>query len=227
MPAANVIQLRQLLKEKMPELRLGLDELAVSKPTHAWPTRFARLDDALHGGLPKGALTELVAGQRSRGSALFLHTLLRQAAGENQIVALVDGQDSFEVTQVEADILSRLLWVRCHSAEEALKATDLLLRDRNVPVVLLDLIANPIAQVRKIPATTWFRFQRIIEQTSTICLVLTPQAMVSPAQARIVLEPCSFSLRSLDRERMELLDEIKFEVLEPRRFKETGEHNSM
>ena len=49
-----------------------------------------------------------------------------------------------------------MLWVRCAAREEALKATDLLLRDRNFPLVVLDLKLNPIKQLRKIPTSTWF-----------------------------------------------------------------------
>src|SRR6185369_11459066 len=122
------------------------------------------------------------------------------------------GQDSLDVTQIGED-LSRLLWVRCRSAGEALKAADLLLRDSNLPLVLLDLAANPLAQLRKISATTWYRFQRILEPTSTVCLVLTPRAMVSPARTRVVLHS-RFSLDVLESEPAELLRELKVEVTE-------------
>jgi hypothetical protein len=223
MPAANVIQLRQLLKEKMPALRLSLEELPSHRLNH-WPTGVPQLDQPLHGGLPKGALTEITAAQRGSGSALLRNALLTQATKERQIVALIDGHDSFDVTAVEEKILSRLIWVRCHSAEESLKAADLLLRDRNVPIVLLDLVANPSAQIRRIQATTWFRFQRIVEQSSAVCIVFTPQPMISPAQARITLAPVRFSLDALDREPEELLDELKLEVSDARRTRELNEH---
>jgi hypothetical protein len=228
MPAANVIQLRQLLKEKLPELRLSLGELFHETQNRHWPTGLRQIDDPLAGGLPKGALTEIVAERPGLGSASLIHALLRQAASENQIIALVDGQDSFDATQSEEWILSRLLWVRCHSADEALKATDLLLRDRNVPLLLLDLIANPAVQLRKIPATTWFRFQRILEPTSTVGIVLTPRAMVSPAQARITLKASSrASLDSLERERSEALNELKLDVMDARHFREATLRNSV
>jgi hypothetical protein len=219
MPAANVIQLRQLLREKMPELRLSLEELP-SQRQHHWPTGLPQIDGPLHGGLPKGALTEIVATRRGAGSALLMKALLTQAAHKKEIVALVDGHDSFDVTAVEENLLARLLWVRCHSAEESLKAADLLLRDQNVPLVLLDLIANPVMQVRRIQASTWFRFQRIAEQGSTVCVVLTPQLMVSPAQARITLPSVKFSLETLEHEPEEVLAELKPEVSDARRVRE-------
>lgn len=222
MPAANVIQLRQLLKEKMPALRLSLEELPSQRLNH-WPTGLPPIDAPLHGGLPKGALTEMIAAQRGSGSALLRNALLARAAQEKQIVALIDGNDSLDVTAMDETVLSRLIWVRCHSAEESLKAADLLLRDRNVPLVFLDLISNPVAQIRRIPATTWFRFQRIVEQSSMVCVALTPQPMISPAQARITLLPTRFSLNALERGSEELLAELNLEVSDARRSRELNE----
>jgi hypothetical protein len=221
MPTTGVIQLRQLLKEKLPQLRLGFQSLEQRK--NHWPTGLSRIDTSLEGGLPRGVLTEIVAGQPGSGSALLMTSLLQKAARENQVIALIDGGDSFDVTAVDELILSRLLWVRCRSANEALKAADLLLRDRNVPLVFLDFVANPAAQLRRIQSTIWFRFQRILEQTSTVCVVLTPLAMVGPAQVRMTLKPAAFSLDMLEREREDLLGRLQFELIDTRRFRAAGE----
>lgn len=220
MPAANIIELRQLLAERFPGLRTRADELSATKRAF-WPTRLPRLDEPLRGGFPKSALAEIVAEQRGSGSALLMAALIHRALSENKFVAVIDGHDSLDVTQLGED-LSRLLWVRCRSVEEALKAADLLLRDGNLPLVLLDLISNPATQLRKIPATTWYRFQRLIEQTSTVCVVLTPRVMVAPAKVRITLR-LRFSISALDREPQELLRELKLEVAETRRFGEDRE----
>ncbi|HEX4262939.1 MAG TPA: hypothetical protein VH597_01260 [Verrucomicrobiae bacterium] len=223
MPAANIIELRKLLAERFPGLRVRADELSAAR--HAvWPTGLPQLDEPLRGGFAKGALAEVTAEQRGSGSALLLTALIHRALRENKFVAVVDGQDSLDVTQLGED-LSRLLWVRSRSADEALKAADLLLRDGNLPVVLLDLVSNPAAQLRKIPATTWYRFQRLIEQTSAVCVVFTPRAMVAPAQARIALRS-RFSLKALEREPQELLRELKVEIAEARRFGESRELES-
>jgi len=212
----NIIQLRQLLKERFPGLRTNAEEF--SSDTRAlWPTNLPQIDDLLQGGFAKGALTEIVAERRATGSALLACSLLHQAAHAGQIVAFVDGADSLEVTQLEETILSRLLWVRCRSATEALKATDLLLRDGNVPLVLLDIVINPEKQLRAIPATTWYRLQRLIEETSTVCIVFTPRVMVSPARNRIFLRG-TFSLECLEQDQDELLDGLKLEAAEMQRF---------
>src|SRR4051812_16945199 len=110
MPAANVIQLRQLLAEKFPGLRTRADELTAA-PRGRWPIGLAQLDGPLRGGLAGGALTELVAIPGA-GGALLLTAILRRALGENRLVAVIDGSDSLDVTQL-GDELARLLWVRC------------------------------------------------------------------------------------------------------------------
>ena len=115
--------------------------------------------------------------QRTESRAAFLR----------QFAAVIDGRDSFDAAALEPSTLSRLLWIRCHTAEEAVKAGDLVLRDGNLPVVLLDLALNPVAELRKIPAPTWYRFQRIVEQSTATFIVLTPQALIAPAEVRVTL----------------------------------------
>jgi hypothetical protein len=220
MPATNIIELRQLLAERFPGLRTRAEELSAVR--HAvWATGLPQVD-VLHGGLPKGALAEIVAERHGSGSVSLMTALIHRALKENKFVAVIDGQDSLDVTQLGED-LSRLLWVRCHSIDEALKAADLLLRDGNLPLVLLDLATNPAVQLRKIPATTWYRFQRLIEQTSAICVVMSPRVMVAPAQVRVTLRS-RFSLKALEREPEESLRELKMEVTDTRR---TGEEREV
>ena len=174
------------MREKFPGLRTHADELPV-KTRNGWASGIAKLDEQLGGGFPRSAISEVIAPRRGCGSALLLLQLLRRAAATNQFAALVDGLDSFDVAAVEQNTLSHLLWIRCQNADEAIKATDLVLRDGNLPVVLLDLALNPDAQLRKIPAPTWYRFQRIVEESAATFIVLTPRAMISPAQVRVTL----------------------------------------
>ena len=212
----NIIQLRQLLKERFPGLRTNPEEFTSDTRTF-WPTGLRQIDNLLQGGFAKGALTEIVSEQRGTGSALLACSLLHQAAQAGQIVAFVDGADSLEVTELEESVLSRLLWVRCRSAAEALKATDLLLRDGNVPLVQLDIVINPEKQLRAIPATTWYRLQRLIEETSTVCIVFTPRVMVNPAHDRIFLHG-RFSLSCLEQDHDELLSKLVLEISEAHHF---------
>jgi len=220
MPPLNVIQLRQLLREKFPGLRTRADELPV-KTRANWASGIAKLDECLGGGFPKSAISEVNAPRRGCGSALLLLRLLRRAAGMNQFAALVDGRDSFDAATVEPDTLSHLLWIRCQNADEAIKATDLVLRDGNLPVVLLDLALNPDAQLRKIPAPTWYRFQRIVEESTATFIVLTPRAMISPAHVRVTLQS-RFTLDHVEADQVKLTLGLDFEVSEARSAREDG-----
>jgi hypothetical protein len=210
----DIIQLRKLLAERFPGIRTHAAEWRPHRGNFR-PTGLAQLDAVLEGGLAKGALTEIVAEEPGAGSTFLLCAILRQAAAEGQLSAFVDGNDSLDVTQFESEVLSRLLWVRCRGAAEAVKAADLILRDGNLPLVLVDLAGNPAAQFRDIPATTWYRLQRIIEQTSTICVTLTPSVMIAPAQARIFLRS-RFGLDAMERGMDELVADLKVEAAEER-----------
>jgi hypothetical protein len=58
---------------------------------------------------------------------------------------------------------------------QALRVTDLLLQSGGFGLVTLDLGDIPFKITRRIPLTSWFRFQRTIEHTSTVLLVITQE----------------------------------------------------
>jgi len=100
---------------------------------------------------------------------------------------------------LENSCLRHLLWMRCSKVFEAMKAADLLLRDGNFALVIVDLVLNAAEELRKIPQTSWYRLQRLVETSLTACLVITRQSMVSSAQLKLVLEN-SWTLKDLDEE---------------------------
>ena len=59
--------------------------------------------------------------------------------------------------------------------EQSLKATDLLLQAGGFGLIVLDLADVPVAAARRIPLTTWFRFRRTVENTSTALVVIEEQ----------------------------------------------------
>jgi len=178
-PAGAIVDLRKLLAERFPNA-------PVSAATRL-ATGLSFLDQAIGGGLPKGAITELTTPQISAGSASLIQSLLQAANRDHFFLALIDGRDSFDPQPLGNVLLRNLFWVRCTTALETIKAADLLLRDGNFPLVIIDLVLNPPENL-KIPQTTWYRLQRLVEPTSTACLVLTRRSMVSSAQLKIVLE---------------------------------------
>lgn len=209
-PSNNIIQLRQLLAERFPHVR----QQAGPPPAGAgqtWPTAWPPLDVALHGGLPQGALTELVAPPGSSGSASLLHGLIHQGRARRDWMALVDGADSLDATGLGDAVLDRFLWVRCQKASEAMQALDLLARDGNLAVLLLDLRLNPAAQLRKIPATAWYRLQRILEHRATALFAITPQPLIVCAHTRLTLVG-RYSLAALDQSRESFLPQLQLRV---------------
>jgi hypothetical protein len=207
---ANIVQLRQLLAERFPNVRMRLG--GPEKSMACWPSGIPQLDALLDGGLPKSALTELVSSHLSAGSALVVHALLHTAARQRQWAALIDGQDSFDPTSFENRELSRLLWVRCHDAAQALKAADFLLRDGNVTLVIADLRLNPARQLQKTPASVWYRLQRCLEPRATALLVVTPRPMVGAAHVRLQLRN-RFALDALAQPASALIGQLSFELL--------------
>src|SRR5262249_42475268 len=116
---------------------------------------------------------------------------LAAATQRQEICALVDASDSFDpVSAAAAGIdFERLLWVRCgveNSAakkhlsrnplmapvEQALRVTDMLLQSVGFGFVIVDLGGIPFRAARRVPLTTWFRFQRAVENTPTVLLTI-------------------------------------------------------
>lgn len=203
--ARNIVELRQLLAEKFPGVRHTAErpEAIASR----CPTGVAQIDSLLEGGLPKGAITEITSPGTSSGTGLFLASLLEQAHARGEWIALVDGSDAFDPSGLDQSLLSKLLWVRCESAPDAMKATDMLLHDGTIPVVALDLLFCPAAQLRKVPSSTWFRLQRTLESNSTALVVLAREHMIGNATARLDLKK-RFGLDALEQRRERLVAQI-------------------
>jgi hypothetical protein len=141
-------------------------------------TGIAGFDEAL-GGVPRGTVTE-VFGPPSSGKTTFICSFLARATGAGEFCALVDCGDSFDpvsAAAAQAD-LTKLLWVRCHGIEEALKAADLLVHSGGWGVVALDLADVPPPVVRKVPMSWWYRFRRAVENTPTAFLVIETEPYV-------------------------------------------------
>jgi hypothetical protein len=177
---AKIIDLRNVLAERFPHVALTTATRLI--------TDLPFIDEPIGGGLPRGAITELISLRPSAGSAALIHALIYFAYRDNYFLALIDGRDSFDPCGLDNASLRHLLWVRCSKTSEAIKAADLLLRDGNFPLVIVDLVLNAPEELRKIPQTTWYRLQRLVEIIPTACLVLTRNEMVASAQLKLVLE---------------------------------------
>ena len=210
--ARNIVELRQLLANKFPGVKMSADaRVAIS---NRWVTGIERIDHFLEGGLPKGGISEIVSSGIASGTSTLLAALIENARENGEWVALVDGSDSFDPGNLDNDVLSRLLWVRCKTPKDAVKATDMLLHDGTLSLIVLDLLFSPTKDIRRIPSSTWFRLQRILDNTSTAFVVFATGHTISNASARLTLEK-QFSLESLDHSRERLVTQVSPTAIVP------------
>lgn len=144
--------------------------------------------DLLAGGLPRGSLTE-VCGSACSGKTTLLLAALALRTAEEEACAVIDGSDAFDPYSAEAAgaDLKRVLWVRCREINQALQATDLLIKGGGFGFIALDLSDISPAKVRHVPLNAWFRFRRAVENTPTILAVLAQESNAKTC-ASLVLE---------------------------------------
>jgi len=160
--------------------------------------------DALTGGWPRGALSE-ISGAASSGRTGVMLAALAGATRREEACALVDASDNFDPASAAAAgvDLERVLWVRCGEAsdaslrkgqrraalgrlEQVLKVTDLLLQGDGFGMVVLDLGDIPTESVRRVPLTSWFRFRRAVEPTATVLFVVEREACAKTCASLVV-----------------------------------------
>jgi len=176
--------------------------------------------DALTGGLPCGALSEIV-GPISSGRTSIMISALAAATQRLEVCALVDAGDSFDpASAATAGVdLDRLLWIRCSATEQlplpdfarnarprrkalrrleqVLKVTDLLLQSGGFGVVVLDMGDLPAESTRRVPLTSWFRFRRAVEPTSTVLLLIEQEACAKTCASLVLqLQRCAICARN-------------------------------
>jgi hypothetical protein len=200
--------------------------------------------DALTGGLPRGGLTEICgpasSGRTSVLVAALAATTQRQEACA--LVDISDAFDPVSAAAAGVDF-ERLLWVRCGEKknppqrhrdtentrknseenlryrlegplEQALRVTDLLLQSGGFGMVAIDLGGIPFRNARRIPLTTWFRFQRAVENTPTVLLVIAERACATSCAALVMNfspQPSALSRQVNRPAHAELLDQIQIE----------------
>jgi hypothetical protein len=66
--------------------------------------------------------------------------------------------------------------------DRALKSFGLITQAGGFGVVVLDFADVPMAALRRLPFTTWFRLQRLIEGRDTVGIVLAPEPVARSAR---------------------------------------------
>lgn len=161
-------------------------------------TGIEEIDSALEGGLPLGALTEIV-GPESSGRTSVALSFVARLTRSGRICAWIDVSDMLHpesAASLGADV-DRLLWVRCgvqnitvpqvsregsysgasakpwSRIDKALRATDLLLQAGGFSAVVLDMASIAPEYVSRVPLATWFRYRAAAERTQASFLLLT------------------------------------------------------
>lgn len=197
MSPAPVETLRQQLREKFPQAHGALPEVRVAAAFGMPLTAES---------FPVGAIAEVVPAGAGAGVMLLVAGLLGEPdeASPHPEVALVDGADGFDPASFCGTACSRLLWVRCTSAAVMLKAAEWLVRDGNVPVVLLDAMGLERRDLAALPASSWWRLKQCAERSGCRLVVLAPFPLVASASLRLVLS-AGLTLGDFDCARDELL----------------------
>lgn len=143
-----------------------------------------------------GKVVEVMAPAGCGGEGLLLVDFCEKAAGA---VALVDGADAFDPAMLSGAARQRLLWLRCRGAAAAVRAADLLLRDGNLPTVLMDLRLLPPRELLRLPSSVWHRLRMLAGRSHVAVGVFSPCRLVPCAAARWVLE-ASFGVEAMEEE---------------------------
>ena len=163
-------------------------------------TGVPEVDALLDGGLPVGAISEVV-GQKSSGRTSLALSFLAHRTLEGQVAAWVDAGDAFDPESAAANGVSlrQLLWVRCRSAsaaaksrpwtrlDQAIRSTDLLLQAGGFAAIVLDIGDTAPEHASRIPLATWFRFRQAADR-ARCCLVVLGERAYAQSSAALVVE---------------------------------------
>jgi hypothetical protein len=159
------------------------------------------VDALLDGGFPRGALSE-VHGPASSGRTGVLLALLARTTRGGALAALVDPLDRLDPASAAAAgaDLSRLLWLRgprntsedppAKALAAATTAVATLAGSGLFDVVALDLAGADRERMGRLPAATWLRLQRLVENATTaVVLVADGHVACGPGGVALALEP--------------------------------------
>lgn len=203
-PPQSVASLRSLIATRFPaSVRAAAGMLC---------TEIGPLDDALGGGLPTGRITEIVSEVPGTGGQTIIAQLLAATRKSRQRIALVDGADGFSPDAVPVDHLRHLVWVRGRNVSDILGAADIVVRDGNFSIVVIDTRGLSERSLLKIPTSTWHRLRHACEGGSVATVVFSTTGLVPAVPWRIRLSR-TVPLSARRTPRAELANGVEIEVV--------------
>jgi hypothetical protein len=163
------------------ELRRSRAETLREEPL---ATSVAALDELLGGGLPRGALVELV-GRGSCGRLSSLLASVQQMTSTGEAAALVDqgSQLDPQLAAAAGIDLELLLWLRPRRLDDSLASAEMLV-DTGFPLVALDLGLPPV--LGRPPLAAWLRLARSAAEHRSAVLVGSPYRVSGCAAAAVL-----------------------------------------
>lgn len=160
------------LLSELKRKRLVVPADRVEREGRTVPSGLEQLDRVAGGGLPAGAITEVVA--LSCGGATVLYAALAGATSRGQMAAVVDPQEGFDVASAHAAgvVLERLLWIRPQgSFKKALQALERILSSGGFGMAALDLGVGS-KKAFEAPAA-WMRIRKLARASGAVVLVIS------------------------------------------------------
>ncbi len=146
------------------------------------------------------------------GGGVAFHRMLTHAVRKQQHLVLIDGADAFDPAshptfspenagaasgnsgaesqrggappEKSSPLDGTFLWARCRSVSEAIKVADLIVRDANLPRVILDLQLCDLREVRRVASSSWFRLRSQLEENGGTLIAFTPAPVIPSASLR-------------------------------------------
>jgi hypothetical protein len=159
---------------------------------------------------PTGAISEVVPAGATSGISLLVAGIVKdsEAGVSFPEIVLIDGADHFDPGSFSGASCSRLLWVRCACAMDMIKAADLMVRDGNLPFLMLDATGLSQTELARIPAAAWWRLRQLAGSNGSRLVVMSPGPVVPCAAYRLSLNS-DLTLADFDRSRGELLERVR------------------
>lgn len=160
------------------------------------PSGIAALDAQLGGGLPRGAITEVVGPGSSGRTGLVLATVA-QATRAGEAAAYVDAADCLDPRSAAraGAVLERLLWIRCGPGsaapgggpgDDAWQAANLVAAAGGFGVVALDIGGLRKHEAAAWQRKPWVRLQRAVEGTPAALVVLSARRLTGSAAGAVL-----------------------------------------
>lgn len=204
--AQTLDHLRKQLREKFPAAHTMRASTVTDPPAPLVPRSPV--------SFPKGGITEVIPARFKAGLSLLVAAMLEEEPQASSVpeLALIDGRDQFDPASFSPDHCARLLWLRCQTPQQSILAADLILRDGNLPRVVLDLLAFSPAELKDIPSSAWQRLKRWIESSAASFVTLSPYPLIPCATLRLSMQSV-FTLEHFAQTRSELIQQLKITTL--------------